>query len=679
MLMLTPVTAQPHPGGPQLLTVTMPQGSNQPNPSTFGQTVTFTATVSCSAGCHQNQQVNHTPPGRVQFRDQGTVLGDAPLLDGASITNPSATATFPFSQLSADPHTITAVYQPSDPDFSTNDTPSVTQTVNQVGTAPTTTTLVSSANPSTAGQSVTYTATVTAATGTPTGNVTFKDGANTLGTQQLSGNTASFPASGLSVGSHSITAVYNGDPTFAVSISQPLAQTVNQGTATTTTTALVSSANPSTPRQPVTFTATVTAATGTGTPTGTVNFNDGGILIGTSTLSGNTATFTTSSLTLGTHSITATFVGTGSFVTSTSRALLQSVNTPADSLRLRALQLVVTKIEAQSSGQAISSAVDSAIAEGFSDSGALITPSANGLRFNFAAEMPKKSNVEERIGDTFTALGYAGKELVTKAPQVQPSPNDWLGWAEVRGIGWNTNLQAGDIRGGQTNALLGLTRRMSPNLLVGVFGGYEVFDYTSQLLSGKLKGNGWTAGAYLGWMVTPGLRFDAGVARSGISYDGQAGTALGSFPGQRWLVSGGLTGIYPAYGIEIEPSARVYALWERDGAFLDGLGTPQTERNFSSGRASAGTKVTIPLVWSSTITVAPYVGIYADYYFNKDDAIDTLLLPTQFIQGWSARMTSGLSLATIWGWKLAIAGEVGGLGSGQFLNWTGRGRLAVPF
>ena len=89
--------------------------------------------------------------------------------------------------------------------------------------------------------------------------------------------------------------------------------------------------------------------------------------------------------------------------------------------------------------------------------------------------------------------------------------------------------------------------------------------------------------------------------------------------------------------------------------------------------------MTIPLVWSSTITVAPYVGIYADYYFNKDDAIDTLLLPTQFIQGWSARMTSGLSLATIWGWKLAIAGEVGGLGSGQFLNWTGRGRLAVPF
>ena len=73
-----------------------------------------------------------------------------------------------------------------------------------------------------------------------------------------------------------------------------------------------------------------------------------------------------------------------------------------------------------------------------------------------------------------------------------------------------------------------------------------------------------------------------------------------------------------APGFEIEPSARVYAVWEHDGAYIDSLGTSQTERNFSNGRA--GAKVAYPWLWSGTMTVTPYVGLYADYYFNSDDA-----------------------------------------------------------
>lgn len=91
---------------------------------------------------------------------------------------------------------------------------------------------------------------------------------------------------------------------------------------------LLSSLNPSAFGQPVTFTATVSASTaGAGTPAGTVTFRDGSIILGTGTLnaSGQTA-FTTSSLSVGSHSITATYSGNSSFNSSTSLGLIQIVN-----------------------------------------------------------------------------------------------------------------------------------------------------------------------------------------------------------------------------------------------------------------------------------------------------------------------------------------------------------------
>ncbi|HEV8659291.1 MAG TPA: Ig-like domain repeat protein [Thermoanaerobaculia bacterium] len=93
----------------------------------------------------------------------------------------------------------------------------------------TTTALTSSANPSVIGESVTFTATVTSSTvGTITGTVTFKDGSTTIGTGTLS-SPATFTTSELSAGSHSITAVYEGDANFNTSTSPVLTQ--NVGTA----------------------------------------------------------------------------------------------------------------------------------------------------------------------------------------------------------------------------------------------------------------------------------------------------------------------------------------------------------------------------------------------------------------------------------------------------------------
>jgi len=106
-------------------------------------------------------------------------------------------------------------------------------------TAPTTTALASSPNPSQFGGAVTITATVSGGTATPTGNVTFFDGGNSLASRALDGSgVATYVTSGLQVGSHSITASYEGDVASAPSTGAAIVQTVNKGDQTITFNAL---------------------------------------------------------------------------------------------------------------------------------------------------------------------------------------------------------------------------------------------------------------------------------------------------------------------------------------------------------------------------------------------------------------------------------------------------------
>jgi hypothetical protein len=184
-------------------------------------------------------------------------------------------------------------------------------------------------NPSVFGQPVMFTATLSAVApgaGTPTGMVHFNDNGSQIGSATLSAGSASFSTASLSAGSHPITVPYAGDANFNGTTSAAISQTVNKAG---TTTALGSSANPSTNGQSVTFTATVTVnAPGAGMPQGTVNFNDGATFLGSGTLSGGTATFSTSGLTVTPplHQITAAYAGDVNFGVSTSNTVQQEVD-----------------------------------------------------------------------------------------------------------------------------------------------------------------------------------------------------------------------------------------------------------------------------------------------------------------------------------------------------------------
>ena len=285
----------------------------------------------------------------------------------------------------------------------------------------------------------------------------------------------------------------------------------------------------------------------------------------------------------------------------------------------------------------------------------------------------------KRVADGFAALGYAGDGGVwPKAPPRAAAPHNWLAWIDVRGADFDRTTIGSDLKGVQVDALAGITHRLTPDFLLGALGGYEHFDYSSQAFNGVLRGDGWTTGAYLGWRLLPNVRFDAGGAWSDIFADDTSGMATGNFLGHRWLVTGGLTGSYGWQAFVLEPSARVFALWEHEDAYTDSLGTLQPDRDFSTGRASAGAKVTYPFAWSSTINLAPYAGLYADYYFSMDDAATAGLTTVPLLQGWSARATAGLAMTFSNSALLSLGGEYAGVGSDTHI-WTWRVRGSVPF
>jgi subtilisin family serine protease len=183
---------------------------------------------------------------------------------------------------------------------------------------PTTTALAVAPDSSTYGDKVTFTATVSPSAAT--GTVTFSDGAVTLGTSALNTGVATYSVSGLPAGTRSITATYSGDGSYQAS-SDVESCTVNKAGSATV---LASSQNPSTEGQTVTFTATVSPSAATGT----VKFWDGGsVQLGTSSLNAaGVATYSTSGLTAGDHSITAEYSGDGNYTTSTSLPVIQTVN-----------------------------------------------------------------------------------------------------------------------------------------------------------------------------------------------------------------------------------------------------------------------------------------------------------------------------------------------------------------
>ncbi|HLH16860.1 MAG TPA: Ig-like domain repeat protein [Bryobacteraceae bacterium] len=273
------------------------------NPSTLGQMVTFSATVSGNlAG---------VPAGAVQFLDGTTVLGSGVLSGGQAV--------FRTAALTAGSHTIVASYGGGGGLPASQGT--MVQNVNALPSA-----MTLAANPAAPvyGQAVTVTANVAgtaapAGIAGPTGTVTFYVDATPFartaaGTASLASGAASVALNGLAVGTHTVLAQYSGDANWAASAAQAALTVAQAATATSVSLAVTGGQ--------LVVTSAVAAAAGAGTPAGTVTFVDtaNNTVLASAGLAGGNASAQLAASAAG-RPIAAVYAGDANFKGSTSAAL----------------------------------------------------------------------------------------------------------------------------------------------------------------------------------------------------------------------------------------------------------------------------------------------------------------------------------------------------------------------
>jgi large repetitive protein len=276
--------------------------------SVVGQSVVF------------NYDVNIVAPGA------GTLTGTVTVTDGTescvgAINSGSGigSCSIPFS--SPGTRNVTAAYS-GDVNFESSISGSTSHTVNKANTS----LIVSSdqPDPSVIGETVTVQWTLASTgggSGTPTGTVTVTASGSAGCTAPATFGTGSCDLTFTTNGTPTISASYPGDANFnASNDNEP--HTVQGETSTTVS----SSGSPSTSGDNVTFTAHVAATSGSGNPGGSVRFFDDATQIGQDNVTGSgNASIQVNSLTVGSHSITATYQGSTTFKTSTSVTITQVV------------------------------------------------------------------------------------------------------------------------------------------------------------------------------------------------------------------------------------------------------------------------------------------------------------------------------------------------------------------
>ena len=262
------------------------------SPAIAGSSLQLTASVAVSTAGSGTGTIS----GTVAFVEGPNTLGTADIVNG--------NATLSLTTLDAGTHAILAVYS-GDAHYAQSTSAPLREVIQ---TATTKLALSTSASPSFAGASLTLTATILSNGGIPTGPVAFLDAGKPLGSAPLNAQgiaTLTVAGPAWTPGAHILTAVYAGDTWNQPSTSAPIAQTIVLADSAATLTA-----NPLS--SPLGGSATLTAILTSkgGTPTGTVQFLDGSLSLGLANLDPQgTATFSTSTLTLGAHILTVVYPG----------------------------------------------------------------------------------------------------------------------------------------------------------------------------------------------------------------------------------------------------------------------------------------------------------------------------------------------------------------------------------
>lgn len=307
------------------------------------------------------------------------------------------------------------------------------------------------------------------------------------------------------------------------------------------------------------------------------------------------------------------------------------------------------------------------------------------------------SRFRESSGDQVTATGFSAsakglantlqqKAISSYAPiskseaaylSPQSETMDWNAWTRVRLAGYDSEGTA--FEGQSISAFVGIDRMFGSNLVVGLVGGYGIFELDTETsgVMGEFNQKGYTLGSYAGLKISNTLQLDVFGAWTRSEYETVSGTTTGEFDANRVTVAGHLRGIFEQEKWFLEPSARIVYVREWQDSYTDSDSNLNASKIVSAGRLSLGPKIGLIHYLQSGTELRPWISVKAEYDFANTILTNSNLETMADFA--SARVATGFQATTTSGLSLAMRAQLFGLASNQYLGYSGTARLSLPF
>lgn len=240
-----------------------------------------------------------------------------------------------------------------------------------------------------------------------------------------------------------------------------------------------------------------------------------------------------------------------------------------------------------------------------------------------------------------------------------------------------THFDGDSFTGNTWNGIVGIDYLVTDRVLVGVLGGYENGDFTFERSFNAFDGTGVTAGTYVGVRWSDSLLMEAFLTHSWLDYNNAFGAATGSTDASRVLVSVNLTGQYDiSDSFILEPNVRAFYAHERQDPYTLGNGQTITGNTIDSGRISFGPRLRYLTVDGFGTNWSLFLSAHGEYDLSSEEQISTTL--PDFDELLSARVGGGFDARLSNGWSISLDCDIGGIGSGTFLSYSGTGKIRIP-
>jgi outer membrane autotransporter protein len=256
-------------------------------------------------------------------------------------------------------------------------------------------------------------------------------------------------------------------------------------------------------------------------------------------------------------------------------------------------------------------------------------------------------------------------------------------WVESHIAGYTDTL-GGLVREGDFKALyVGADYAVRPGLLVGALVQLDrtIEDVKNPDLWGRVSGDGWMAGPYVGWKLTDKVYFDARAAWGRSSNDiwlndPVVGYRRGSFDTDRWLATATLTGNYTYGAFRVSPQLGIAYGSESADAYRTSLGQTVDKTGATIGRLTFGPEFGYSIRTGQGWLVEPQFSVKG--IWNFDDAPIKLSTGTVQADELRAQIEGGVMVKTPTGFAVRAAGSYDGLGDKNLEVWTAKVWVNIP-